>query len=94
MRRLILLGVLIGVLAGCGGGGVDRSSDAYSDGESCGRIYALRYGDNAREPPPLKETVSLCEYNRNSYRTPGGSGNEASYVAGVKDSYRRAVKGG
>jgi hypothetical protein len=94
MRRLIALAVSVFVVAGCGGGRVEKNSDAYSAGEACGRIYANTYNEKTLEPIPLRETVFLCEYNEESYRTPGGSGNKASYVAGVKNAYRRATAGG
>jgi len=92
MRRVIALAVSMVAVAGCGGGRVDRNSAAYSDGEACGRIYAQTYNEKTMEPTPLRETVVLCEYNQKLYRTPGGSGNKASYEAGVKDAYRRAKK--
>ena len=90
---LFVIGVSIVTSAGCGGGRVDKNSDAYSDGEACGRIYALTYNEKTMEPTPLSETVVLCQYNHSLYKSPGGSGNKASYLAGVKDAYRRAKDG-
>jgi hypothetical protein len=89
MRRLIAW-VLVVAVAGCGGGRVDKNSDAYSAGEACGRIYLQTYNEKTMERTPISEAVVLCEYNQDLYRTPGGSGNKASYVAGIKDAYRRA----
>ncbi len=80
------------VAAGCGGGRVDEKSDAYSDGEACGRIYLQTYNEKTMERTPSNEAVVLCEYNHSLYKTPGGSGNNASYVAGVKAAYRRAYE--
>jgi hypothetical protein len=85
--------VSIVAVAGCGGGRVDKNSDAYSDGEACGRIYALSYNGKTMKPISLSETVFLCQWNHNLYKTPGGSGTKTSYVAGVKDAYRRAKEG-
>jgi hypothetical protein len=94
MRRLIAW-VLVVAVAGCGGGGrVDKNSDAYSAGEACGRIYLQTYNEKTMERTPISEAVVLCEYNQDLYRTPGGSGNKASYVAGIKDAYRRAKASG
>jgi hypothetical protein len=90
MTRLIGLAVSIVLVAGCGGRRVDKKSDAYSDGGACGRIYLQTYNEKTMERTPVDEAVKLCEYNHNLYTTPGGSGNNASYVAGVKDAYRRA----
>jgi len=90
MRRLIWLAASIVLVAGCGGGHVDRKSDAYSDGEACGRIYLQTYNEKTMEHTPISEAVALCEYNHALYQTPGGSGNNASYVAGVKAAYRQA----
>jgi hypothetical protein len=94
MRRLTGLAVLIVVFAGCGGGRVDENSNVYSDGEACGRIYLQTYNERTTERTPISEAVALCEYNHSLYKTPGGSGNNASYVAGVKDAYRQAKAGG
>jgi hypothetical protein len=58
-----LLSIVAVAIAGCGGGRVDKNSDAYSDGEACGRIYALTYNEKTMEPTPLSETVVLCQYN-------------------------------
>jgi hypothetical protein len=93
LAALAALGVSILALAGCGGGRVDKHSDAYSDGGACGRIYLQTYNDKTLQRTPMSEAVALCEYNHNLYKTPGGSGNNASYVAGVKDAYRLAKAG-
>jgi hypothetical protein len=94
MKRLITLGVSVVVLAGCGGGRVDKNSDAYSDGEACGRIYLQTYNEKTMKRTPISKAVALCKYNHNLYKTPGGTGNNASYVAGVKDMYRQAKAAG
>jgi hypothetical protein len=94
IAALAALGFSILAAAGCGGGSVDKRSDAYSDGGACGRIYLQTYNEKTLERTPMSEAVALCEYNHNLYRTPGGSGNNASYVAGVKDAYRQASQGG
>jgi hypothetical protein len=90
MRRLIGLALSVVLVAGCGGGRVDKRSDAYSDGEACGRVYLQTYNEKTMERTPISEAVVLCEYNHSIYKTAGGSGNNASYVAGVKGAYRRA----
>jgi hypothetical protein len=90
MRRLFGLAASIVLVVGCGGGRVDKKSDAYSDGEACGRIYLQTYNEKTMERTPPSEAVVLCESNHNLYKTAGGSGNNASYVAGAKDAYRMA----
>jgi hypothetical protein len=90
MVALAMLAVSIVAFVGCGGGSVDKHSDAYSDGGACGRIYLQTYNEKTLERTPMSEAVALCEYNHNLYATPGGSGNNASYVAGVKNAYRQA----
>jgi hypothetical protein len=50
--------VSIVAFAGCGTGRVDKNSDAYSDGEACGRIYALTHNEKTMEPCGVKKLDS------------------------------------
>src|SRR5262249_62269009 len=82
MRRLIGLALSVVLVAGCGGGRVDKRSDAYSDGEACGRVYLQTYNEKTMERTPISEAVGLCGDNHSNYKTPGGAGENARYVAG------------